>query len=84
MTLYDDRTLFPDEALMTELREHMAAVKELATTGIAVIAGEGRRLEYTKGNMPVLQATLRDITAAASRRGLVSIGPGGAIPVEIR
>jgi hypothetical protein len=84
MTLYDDPTFYSDAALIAEIQEYRAAIKEVSIGGIAVIQGEGRRLEFTRSGVPTLQAELRDMMAAAARRGLISVSPGGAIPVEIR
>lgn len=50
--------------------------------GVAVIAGEGRRIEYTKANAGSLEAELKNLIAEAAVRGLV-VTRGGAINVEI-
>lgn len=66
-------------ALVTELR---SGVKEaMIGGGVAVIAGEGRRMEYTRANLKDLKAEL-----AAAQRELARRDPnydaGGALAVE--
>lgn len=82
MRLYADLT---DDELSAEISEYRAAIKKVATGGgIAVVAGEGRRVEYVSGNVGEARTALRDLLAEASYRGLPIAGTGGgAIPVEI-
>jgi len=48
-----------------------------------VVAGEGRRIEYTRSNLSGLDRTLRDLGYEARQRGMPIGGIGGAIAVEI-
>lgn len=73
-----------DAALIAEIVEYRAAKKAVALGGgIAVIAGEGRRIEYTRANSSALDSELRNLLYEARRRGLDIGGSGGAIAVEI-
>lgn len=80
MRPYADLT---DEELKAEIAEFRLAIKQAAKGGVGVVAGEGRRLEYTAGNMNIAYAALRDLYAEAAERGLAIGQGGGAIPVEI-
>lgn len=76
---------FDDEALIAEIKEYVAARKKVSQNNIAVIAGEGRRLEFTgnKSSKDVLDADLREMLAEARRRGLEIGGDApSAIGVE--
>jgi ribonuclease HI len=73
-----------DDELILEINEHFAAKKKIATGGIAVIAGEGRRVEYTAGSTQALTDNLRMLEYEARQRGLEIAGEGGAIAVEFR
>jgi len=81
MRLYADLT---DEQLLAEITEMLDAKKELALGKIAVIAGEGRRIEYAPSQKQSVNNILRELGLEARERGL-SIGGdgGGAIRVEI-
>jgi hypothetical protein len=73
-----------DEQLLAEYAEYHEAAKKVAFGGeIAVIAGEGRRAEYTKSNADALNLALRELAAEMSYRGLTEGGGRSAIPVEI-
>ena len=81
MRLYADLT---DEALLAEIAEYRAAIKKVAMGGnVGVVAGEGRRIEYTAGNIEAARLELRELFAEAADRGLAVGSGGGAIPVEI-
>lgn len=81
MRLYADLT---DEQLSAEISEYSGAIKKIALGGgIAVVAGEGRRVEYASGNVGEARTALRDLLAEARIRGLSIADGGGAIPVEI-
>lgn len=82
MRLYADLT---DEQLLAEISEYRGAIKQVAMGGgVGVVAGEGRRIEYTSGNVGEARTALRDLLAEAYLRGMAIGGDGGgAIPVEI-
>lgn len=74
-----------DQQLLDKIAQFQAAYEELALgDGIAVIAGEGRRLEYTKRDGRAISNILRECYAEAQSRGLSGYDSrGGAIPVRI-
>jgi len=72
-----------DEALEAEVAEYIAAIKTAVSGGIAVVAGEGRRIEYARGNIGEARLALRELFAEAQYRSLAFGDGGGAIPVEI-
>lgn len=80
MGLYGSLT---DEELKAEIAEYRAAIKKAAMGGVGVVAGEGRRLEYTAGNMSIARTELRELLTEAAARGMEIGEGGGAIPVEI-
>ena len=75
---------FTDDELVAEITALFAARRKIATGGIAVIAGEGRRVEYTPGSAVALNEDMRLAEYEARQRGLEIAGPGGAITVEFR
>jgi len=81
MRPYADLT---DEQLVAEIAEYRAAIKKAAIGGgVGVVAGEGRRIEYTAGNVGEARRELRELYTEATERGL-PVGDGaGATPVEI-
>jgi len=81
MRPYADLT---DELLIAEIEQYRAARKEaMFGGGVGVIAGEGRRIEYTKTSIRGLDEELRVLYYEARQRGLPIGGSGGAIAVEI-
>lgn len=78
-------TTMTDEQLLAEIKEYQAALKSRAMGGgVAVVAGEGRRVEYVGSDIALLQTALRDLITEAKSRGLIcDNGSGGAIAVEI-
>lgn len=82
MRVYEDLT---DEQLIAEIKEYRAARKTLAIGGgIATVAGEGRRIEYGRGDGRAISSALRELYLELEYRGLSDgDGPGGAIGVEI-
>lgn len=79
--LYTDLT---DEALVAEIKSYHAAIGKQSKSGIGVIAGEGRRIEFTRANIRDARTELRNLLNEARRRGLpIGDGSGGAIAVEI-
>lgn len=81
MRPYADLT---DDELTAEIKQYRDARKEaLFGGGVGVIAGEGRRIEYTKTSVGGLDQELRLLYYEARARGLPIGGTGGAIAVEI-
>lgn len=74
---------FTDEQLREEWRQYRAARKKSAQGGIGVVAGEGRRLEFTPGQVGTIDLELREIGVEARRRGLDWAGDASAITVEV-
>lgn len=73
-----------DEELIAEIKAYRAAKRKIAMGGdVAVIAGESRRLEFTRSSSTVLDTELRSLYYEARKRGLDIGGTGGAIAVEI-
>lgn len=84
MNLYS-RDFYTDDQLTAEIRAYAKARRDLAHgAGVAVIAGEGRRVEFTSGSSSQLGSDLEEMLYEARARGL-SIGgmPEHAIAVEI-
>lgn len=79
----DDGNPLTDEALLAEIAAYRGAIREVATTNVGVIAGEGRRVEFTKSNVTVAQTALRELLFIARQRGLAIGGSGAALSVEI-
>lgn len=78
-SLYSDLT---DEQLAAKIVQFRDAQDELALGGgVAVIAGEGRRIEYTRSQSGKLASALIELLAERDRRGGTS---GGALPIWIR
>lgn len=79
MGIYSDLT---DEALAAEIAAYRAARKEMTLgQGVAVIAGEGRRVEFTKANRADLDAELRALIREQDKRA-GRRGGGRAIEVH--
>lgn len=75
---------FTDEQLTAEIAEYRAALKTATMRPVAVIAGEGRRLEFTgKSGIEELRGELRNLVAEAQARGLLQSAGGGSLGVEI-
>lgn len=74
---------FTDEQLRDEWREYRAVRKKLAKGDVAVIAGEGRRLEFVPGQIGTVDLELREIGVEARLRGLDWAGDASAIMVEV-
>lgn len=76
---------YTDDELVTAITETFTARRTVAAGGVAVvIAGEGRRVEYTRANPNMLNEDLRMMEYEARLRGLDIAGDGGAIEVEFR
>lgn len=76
---------FTDEQLVEEIKQYAAARREVSTGGIGVIAGEGRRIEFssTPDRIRALNSDLRAMLYEARQRGLPIGGdPQYAIAVE--
>lgn len=78
MGLYEDLT---DEELAAEITAYREAIRKVELNDVGVVAGEGRRLEFTSGNLRDARDTLRNLMSERRRRGGV-IG-GGSIALEI-
>lgn len=79
--LYADMS---DEALVAEIYNLRDSVRKVASRGIASVAGENRRVEFTAANINEARTELRNLLGEAARRGLsIADGMGGAIAVEI-
>lgn len=73
-----------DEALIAEITAYRKAIRDAAMRKVGVIAGEGRRLEFTSSNVGLAQSALRDLLRIARGRGLpIGGSPNSAIAVEI-
>ena len=76
---------YTDEEIQTAITESYEAKRTIARGGVAVvIAGEGRRVEYTQANASALAEDLRLLGYEARLRGLEIGGEGGAISLEFR
>lgn len=76
---------YTDDEVITAITETYTARRKTAAGGIAVvIAGEGRRVEYSQANAGMLSEDLRMLEYEARLRGLEIAGIGGAIAVEFR
>jgi hypothetical protein len=75
---------FDDAALTAEIQAYVAARRTLAQGGgVAVIAGDNRRVEYVGSNIGDLDQELRNLQFEARKRGLAIGGcAGGSIGVE--
>lgn len=47
-----------DEELQAKITKYSEAIEQVATGGVGVVAGEGRRMEYTQGNSKLLERLL--------------------------
>ena len=73
-----------DAALKALIGQLNKGLMDIASNQVAVIAAEGRRMEFTSSNRTMLHANLRDLMAEARRRGLEIGGcRSSAITVEI-
>ncbi len=72
---------FDDDALKAEFVSLRQARKALLSGQIAVVAGEGRRIEYSPVQIGDVDHDLREIAAEARARGLEWGGEAGAIGV---
>lgn len=72
-----------DQQILSEISDLRKARRKIATGDIAVIAGEGRRLEYGRGDSKIIDQELRELYAEATERGMAIGAGGGAIAVEI-
>lgn len=76
---------YTDDELVTAITDTYQARRTVAAGGLAVvIAGEGRRVEYTRANPSMLNEDLRLMEYEARLRNLEIGGIGGAITVEFR
>jgi hypothetical protein len=74
-----------DDELTAAIIDTYAARRKVAAGGDAVvIAGEGRRVEYTRPQAGLIDQDLRQMEYEARLRGLEIAGQGGAISVEFR
>lgn len=72
-----------DEDLLDEISQFRSARRELMLgQGVAVVAGEGRRMEFTRANAGDLTTELKNLIAEANCRGLIEASGGGAISLE--
>jgi hypothetical protein len=74
---------YDDAALIAEIQAYAKARRDLSLGDIAVIAGEGRRLEFAPKDRGRIDTELREMMYEARQRGLSIGGAGGAITVEI-
>ncbi|MBX9814069.1 MAG: hypothetical protein K2X76_05145 [Sphingomonas sp.] len=74
---------FNDDQLKTEFLSYRTAKRQALSGQIAVVAGEGRRIEYVPAQIGSIDAELRAIDAEARMRGLAWAGDASAITVEI-
>lgn len=75
--------LYTDAALLAEFQSYRAARKAALSGQIAVIAAEGRRVEYVPAQIGEIDRELREIGVEARARGLSWGGENSAITVEI-
>lgn len=75
--------LFDDAALLAEFQSYRTARKSALSGQIAVVAGEGRRIEYVPAQLNEIDRELREISVEARSRGLSWAGDNSAIAVEI-
>lgn len=69
-----------DEALAAKIVELSAKYETAISGGVAtVVAGQGRRIEYTKANAEGLKSLLTD--AIRERDGRAGVQIGGALPI---
>lgn len=65
--MYSDLTDLELDEKIVELRTKVEQV--VGGGGVAVLAGEGRRVEYTRGNVAGLEALLTEARNEKERRG---------------
>lgn len=84
MDIFDDAgNPVSNAALIALIVQYRKTLTELSGgSGVSVIAGENRRVEFTQGNETQIQAWLRDCLTVARRRGLAIGGDVGALTVE--
>jgi hypothetical protein len=76
---------YTDDEIVEAITETYAARRKINSGGIAVVvAGEGRRVEYSRGNTTALAEDLRMLEYEARLRRLEIAGDNGAIAVEFR
>lgn len=59
---------FTVEQLQAEIVEYRAAMKTLATGGIATVWAEGRRVDYSPVSTTIAREELRELEAELARR----------------
>ena len=74
---------FTDDQLKAEFQELSRAKRQALSGQVAVIAGEGRRVEYVPTQLGNIERELREIDCEARARGLAWAGDISAIAVEI-
>lgn len=73
-----------NEQLEAKIEEFHAAIQKTSMNGVGVIAGEGRRIEYTSANLGAARTELRMLLTEARSRGMtIGDGSGTGIAVEI-
>lgn len=78
--MFDDLT---DEALDAKIVELRGKIeKVMSGEAVAVMAGEGRRIEYTRGNVDGLQQLLDSAITERDRRRNSGRRPGRALNVR--
>jgi hypothetical protein len=78
MRLYED---FTDEELAAEIAAYRGAIRKADLNDVGVVAGEGRRVEFTRSNVGSARTALRDMLAEWNRRN--GRHGGGSILLEI-
>lgn len=73
MGLYSDLT---DEALAAKIAELRDAIETTAGGQVAVIAGNGRRMEYTRADSKTLWTLLRAATNEKDERAGIAVSGG--------
>ena len=77
MGLYSQMT---DQELADKISKYMAAIEEAELGGgVGVVAGEGRRMEFTSANLDAAKRTLDALVLERDRRGNNGRIPGRAI-----
>ncbi len=74
---------FTDDQLKAEFQALRSAKRQAMSGQIAVVAGEGRRVEYVPAQQGEIDRELREIDCEARARGLAWAGDSSAITVEI-
>ena len=73
-------TRLTDEQLAAKVEELSTAYEKAVGGGVAVVAGEGRRMEYSRANAPGLYSLLTVALREQDRRSGVQVS--GAIAVR--